>query len=178
MEKKVQNRNQGQALMEFVLGLMVIFSFFFFFIRMSALFAVSNYIHYATFMSARAFSSGSIDPEIRRERAREVLDATVTGKFKSLISAKDEPLIGGGPFFEANPVSDFWNQGVSFPFKAKLSLHPFTPKGQAIEMDLVSESWMPTSPTIQECNAEKASIQNAVGSAGVTGVIVEWDNGC
>ena len=172
MEKKVQNRIQGQALMEFVLGLMVIFSFFFFFIRMSALFAVSNFIHYATFMSARAYSSGSVDSDTREERAREVLDSTVTGKFKSLITAVDEPLIGGGPYFSANQATDFWNQGVSFPFKAKLSLHPFTPKDQAIEMELVSESWMPTNPTRQECLQEKANIRQNTGQE------VEWDNGC
>ena len=173
MEKKVQNRIQGQALMEFVLGLMVVFSFFFFFIRMSALFAIANYIHYATFMAARAYSSGSDLPE---ERAKEVLDATVSGKFKSLISTKDQPLIGGGPYFQVDSKMDFWNQGVSFPFKAKLTMHPFTPKGQAIEMDLVSESWMPSNPTQAECSQLRSSMASKV--VGVTNVVVEWDNGC
>jgi hypothetical protein len=175
MEKKPKNRNQGQALMEFVLGLMVVFSFFFFFIRMSALFAIANYIHYATFMAARAYSSGSDIGDRRTERAQEVLDATVTGKFKSLLTVKDQPLIGGGPLYEADSIKDYWNQGVAYPFKAKLSLHPFTPKGQAIEMDLVSESWMPPNPTQAECKRELQRMQNITG---VTNVVVEWDNGC
>jgi hypothetical protein len=175
MEKKPKNRNQGQALMEFVLGLMVVFSFFFFFIRMSALFAVANYIHYATFMAARAYSSGSDTVDAREERAKEVLDATVTGKFKSLLTVKDQPLIGGGPLYETERILDYWNQGVAYPFKAKLSLHPFTPKGQAIEMDLVSESWMPPNPTQAECRRELQRMQNITG---VTNVVVEWDNGC
>ena len=52
--KKKGNRT-GQALMEFVLGLMIVISFFFFFMKMSATFVVGNFIHYATFMSARAY---------------------------------------------------------------------------------------------------------------------------
>jgi len=177
MEKKKLPHNQGQALMEFVLGLMVIFSFYFFFIRMSTLFAIANYVHYATFMAARAYSSGSLGPDERQLRAKEVLDATVTGKFKSLISSKPESvIIGDGPYYQESGMLDFWNQGVAFPFKAKLSLHPFTPKGKSIEMDLVSESWMPTHATINECEAQKRAMGAATGVSGVTAV--EWDNGC
>jgi Flp pilus assembly protein TadG len=66
--------------MEFVLGLMVVFSFFFFFIRMSALFAIANYIHYATFMAARAYSSGSDTVDAREERAKEVVRAILAAR--------------------------------------------------------------------------------------------------
>jgi hypothetical protein len=173
MEKKENFRNEGQALIEFVLGLMVIFSFFFFFVRMSAIFAVANYIHYATFMSARAYSSGAGKIDDAEEAARRVLDASVTGKFKSILSA-GEPEIGPGAIYEESPSKDFWNQGVVFPFKAKLTLHPFTPKGQAIEMDLASESWMPSNPTREECRNFQSKIKDLTG---VSGVVVEWDNG-
>ena len=162
--------------MEFVLGLLMIFSFFFFFIRMSAIFAVGNYIHYATFMAARAYSSGTQGPDEQELRAKEVLDATVTNRFKSLVRAKsDAATIGGGAYYQEDAIRDFWNQGVSYHFKAKLTLYPITTKGQSIDMDLTSESWMPRNPSVKECEAQRDGLS---ARTGIPGVKVEWDNGC
>jgi hypothetical protein len=173
MKRRIHSSSQGQALIEFVLGLLVIFSFFFFFIRMCAIFAVANYIHYATFMAARAYSSASGNNADREERASEVLDRTVKGKFKSLIRAEAET-VGRGDLYD--DTENFWNQGVSYPFKAKLSLHPFTPKSNAIVMDLVSESWMPTNPGLDEVKKEKDSIKASLQAGGVSNVAVWWDH--
>ncbi len=56
---KCSDQQSGQAIMEFVLSLMVTLSFFFFFLKLSLMFAVGNYFHYATFMGARTYSSAA-----------------------------------------------------------------------------------------------------------------------
>jgi hypothetical protein len=175
---KSKRGEEGQAVIEFVLGLLVIFSFFFFYIRMSALFAIGNYIHYATFMAARAYSSGSKVQDEQIDRATEIMNAKVVGKFKSLVSAGNRKLeVGLGPIYrESNSPADSWNQGVSYNFKAKLSLYPWSKEGQSITMDLTSESWMPRNITEDECEAAKKQMNG--GAISVPNVKVEWDNGC
>ena len=169
------SRNEGQAVIEFVLGLLIVLSFFFFFVRMSAVFAVGNYIHYATFMAARAYSSSSGSEEDQRARAQAYLDATISGKFKSLIRPKGTPLIGPGSFYQELGGAAYWNQGVSYPFTAKLSLFPWSRDGQSILINLVSESWMPRNEPEDDCLTVRGKIEKNLA---VPNAKVWWDNGC
>ncbi len=170
-------KNEGQAVIEFVLGLLIVISFFFFYIRMSALFAVGNYIHYATFMAARAYSSGSTDQSIQEESGRNVLSYMVKGKFKSVIKAKngDGINVGPGPYYQSYGPVEEWNQGASYEFTSKLSLYPWSKEGQSIQVDLTSESWMPREQSETEC---KASIGKVKEFLKIKNIAMEWDNGC
>jgi Flp pilus assembly protein TadG len=111
-------------MIEFILGLMIVISFFFFYVRMSAVFAVGNYIHYATFMAARAYASGTTTRDNQVSNANNVLQASLGGRFKSLIKASGGDgtsitgaTIGPGPYFADPANQDAWNQGVTLANK-------------------------------------------------------------
>ncbi len=173
----------GQAMIEFVLGLMIVISFFFFYVRMCAVFAVSNYIHYATFMASRAYMSAGQSQGDQTDRATNVLSAMVANRFKTIVKAKGgsgTPVgatIGNGPYFDTDPKYDYWNQGVTYSFSSKLSLYPWSKEGQSIMLDLTSESWMPRESADDENAKKMGAIKSALAAAGVANVDVEWDNG-
>jgi len=179
-----QNREKGQAMIEFVFGLMIVISFFFFYVRMCAIFAVGNFVHYATFMAARAYQSSTQTPDEQTQNAASVLKTMLGGRFKTLIKGKGGDgtsipgaTIGAGPYYQQFPTEDYWNQGVTFEYTAKLALYPWSRNGQSIALDLTSESWMPREETTQECTDKKSKIQAALNSnGGISNVIVEWDN--
>lgn len=188
VEQKSEVRTQkahraGQALMEFVLGLLIVISFFFFFMKMSATFVVGNFIHYATFMSARAYMSSSTD---QQGNAEKVLKQMVGGRWKGLIKPDSGAsgsvpggFVGAGPIAQDNLSLDFWNQGVTFAYTSKLSIYPWSKEGQGIDLKLTSESWMPREESVSECNQTKTKVLSAISQGGVSGVVVEWDdNGC
>lgn len=166
-------------MVEFVLGLMITISFFFFYVKMSAVFAIGNYIHYATFMSARALSSSAATEDAQLDSAQAVLESMVMGHFKNIIQARKEAIVlGQGEFSKANPVQDNWGQGVSYPFKAKLSLYPFSNQGQSIEMELTSNSFMPREDSADECLQKKGLIQKYISAKGkLNNIDLYWDNG-
>ncbi len=172
-----QQQEEGQALIEFLLGLMVVISFFFFYIRMCAVFAIGNYIHYATFMAARTLSSSSITADTQQSNAQAIMDAMVTNHFKTFITPVGPANIGPGDFFQTAPLRDNWNQGVSFEFKSKLSLYPWNKSGQSIDLDLTSNSWMPREETSDDCSAKRSKIKGILAGNQVSVTDVEWDNG-
>ncbi|MBC7396092.1 MAG: hypothetical protein H7333_01500 [Bdellovibrionales bacterium] len=171
-------------MIEFVLGLMIVISFFFFYIRMCAVFAIGNYVHYATFMSARAYMSSDSNKEKQKENATAVLQKMVEKRFQSLLSPKDGDgsvkgaTIGNGPYYDESPSQDLWNQGVTFHYTSKLALYPWSRDKQSILLDLTSESWMPREEASDECEKTRATIEGSVGTAIRSDVKVEWDNGC
>jgi Flp pilus assembly protein TadG len=178
MEKKGFSSNAGQSVIEFVLGLMIVISFLFFYVKVSAVFAVGNYIHYATFMAARAFSSSAPTLQDQEDRAREVMSKTVLGKFKSLIAPKegDGLSIGAGQYYTEDPLRQAWNTGVQFAFTSKVGLYPWSRKGQELKLDLVSESWMPRNVTEDEVERQRRKLEG--GSViKIPNLHVEWDNG-
>ena len=172
--------NSGQALIEFVLGLMIVISFFFFYVKMAAVFAVGNYIHYATFMAARALSSGADTPDQQVQNAEAVLQKMLAGRWKPLLKPKDGTSsvpganVGPGPLYQENAAEDNWNQGVTYTYETKISLYPWSKGNQAITLDLTSESWMRREENESECLAKKDKIRTGMR---LPGVQVEWDNG-
>ncbi len=183
---KKESHRAGQALMEFVLGLMVVISFFAFFIKMSATFAIGNYIHYATFMSARAYMSSAKTKGDQQSNAEKVLKSMVGGRWKAIIkpdsnAAGSVPggFVGTGPIAEDSGLAlDNWNQGVTYSYASKLSVYPWNKEGQGIDLKLTSESWMPREESEDECNQTKSKVAAQIGSTGLSNVAVEWDNGC
>jgi hypothetical protein len=136
-------------------------------------------------MAARAYQSSAQNPPAQIANASSVITAMLGSRFKTLIKGKDGDgasipgaTIGPGPYYTEDSVADSWNQGVTFHFTGKLSLYPWSQANQSINLDLQSESWMPREDTTDECNTKKAVTQGILSSAGVTSVVVEWDNGC
>jgi hypothetical protein len=185
-----QKKESGQAIMEFVLSLMIVISFFFFYVKMAAVFAVANYIHYATFMAARAYVSSAGTEELQRGNAEIVLTKMIGSRFKAIVTATDCDAgcpqnamagvkggnVGQGPYAQESSYSNRWNQGVTYSYKAKLSLFPWNRESEALNMKLVSESWMPREPSEEECKEARAKIQTTLASGGRS-VQMEWDNG-
>ena len=164
-------------MIEFLLGLMVMISFFFFYIRMCAVFAIGNYIHYATFMAARTLASSTVSADAQESNAQAIIDKMLTGHFKSFITPVGGAKIGPGEIFQNDPMQDSWNQGVSYEFKAKLAIYPWSGQNQSIQLDLTSNSWMPREEAVQDCYTKKATVTKFINQAGVPNVTVEWDNG-
>ena len=160
----------GQALTEFILGMMILISFSFFFIKMAAVFAIGNYIHYATFMGARSYMASHDKVSTQEESAQQVMKDMVGGRWKGLIKPKNgSGKVGPGQIFQDEPLN-YWNQGVSFPYTATLSLYPWNKQGQSVKMELVSESWMAREETTEECR------KKAVEVKGISGAMeVQWD---
>lgn len=172
--------------MEFVLGIMVVISFFAFFIKLSATFVIGNYIHYATFMAARAYMSSANSQSDQQSNAEKVLRKMVNDRWKSMIKPDAESsggvpggFVGSGPYAVENPVAHFWNQGVTYGFTSKLSIYPWSKDGQSIELKLKSESWMPREQSVAECIQTKSKVVESISQAGINNAMVEWDeNGC
>ncbi len=165
-------------MIEFVLGLMIVISFLAFYVKFSALFAVGNYIHYATFMAARAYSSSAPTRQDQEDRARQVMSRSVIGKFKALLAPKgdDGVSIGEGPYYQEDPGVQGWNTGVTYAFTSRIGLYPWSQKGQDLKLDLVSESWMPRNVTEAEVEQQRKRLEG--GSViKIPQVQVEWDNG-
>jgi hypothetical protein len=171
MERLGVKDDSGQALMEFILSMIFAMSFFFFFLKMSAAFAIANYVHYATFMAARAYSASAPTLSDQQARGEAVLSKMVKGRFKGLLQASGAGIyVGEGPYFDEGP-QNHWNQGATYSFKVKLSLYPWSMNRDSILMDLTSESWMPRSVSVKECLDMKKQISIPPDA------VQEWDNG-
>ena len=185
-----KKNESGQALTEFLLGLMIVISFFFFYVKMAAVLAIGNYIHYATFMAARAYVSSAGSEEIQRTSAESVLKAMIGTRYRAVAPGMEcesgcpqnsangtvGGRIGGGPYFQDSAEKNRWNQGVTYSYKAKLSLFPFSRENESLTMKLTSESWFPREESEEETKEARGKIASLLSSKG-QGIQVEWDNG-
>lgn len=171
---------QGQAIMEFLLGLLMVISFFFFYVKLAAVFAIGNYIHYATFMSARAYVSSAASEADQKSNAQAVIESMLVGRWKHLLQPKEGNevkglTIGQGNFYGDDPYGNYWNQGVTYHFQSKLSLYPWNRNQGAppILLDLTSESWLGREQSTDECKGKtKAKIKTLIRDADIY-----WENG-
>jgi hypothetical protein len=195
-QTSILNDVQGQSTIEFALTMMLFLSFTLFYFQISMVFAFGSYVHYATFMSARAYLAGG--PEDQSEQASRARDVIVAMLKKSTgQSGVDKfPFIakgsgGGDPVgFEVNPPSQFnfddpaysWMQGVRYTFTSRLFMIPMVGssgsnnsstsnnKTSVNAVTLTSESWLGREPGYADC-------QNFMGAGnGGSGWI--FDNGC
>ncbi len=167
--------------------LAVLISFFMFFVKLSCTMVVANYVHYATFMAARAYQSSEINPDQQLQNAEAVLKETLGNRFKSII--RPDPgakglaeqstgvpggNVGSGPILlQEDALRYQWNQGVTYAFKALLGFFPFVSargENQTITISLVSESWAGRETTVEECLNRKKQM-------GAVAPLLEWDNG-
>jgi hypothetical protein len=174
----------GQSTVEFALTLLLLMAFVLFYLQTAMMMAFGNYVHYATFMSARALYAAGPDPQDQEARAREVLVRMV--KRRNSPGIDRLPMIAKGegqgdvPGAKFSPPSQFnpvdpkssWMQGVRYTFRSRLFLMPMGGGGKgaaakaANSVPLTSESWLGREPSYREC-------QDAMDKAG--GI---FDNGC
>mgnify|MGYP000331888638 CR=1 FL=1 len=177
---------KGQSTLEFALTMILLLAFMLFYFQLTMVFAFGNYVHYATFMSARAYLSAGSDISDQRTRARDVIvqmlkrSAGQAGvdKFPSLAKGSG----GGDPGgFQVDPPSQYsptdstlsWMQGVRYTFRSKLFVLPMAGSGKAgassgdtqNAVTLTSESWLGRDPSDDECRSD-------MGKKGIL------DNGC
>lgn len=181
-QQRLIGEEDGQSTIEFALAVSMSIAFVFFFVHLSMLMAFGNFVHYATFMSARTLQSASESNEDQTERAREVAIRLLKksigqpGMDKYPFIARGE---GGSdvPGLILGPASDFdrkeadlsWKEGVRYRFKTKIIPVPLTTGvGRDNELTLTSESWLGREPSTLECEME---LGKKLG--GVT-----FDNGC
>ncbi len=168
--RKNNQAESGQAILEFVLAMFFMFSVLLFTIQLTLFMAFGNYIQYSTFMAARAFQSGGLNPGDQVTRAQNVLNQTVkkggTDRLSSVVTGQT-PDIGPGSIFDRDSLDSSWQEGVRYDFKGRLfimSLGPIRVPATTGEVELTSEAWLGREPTWQDC-------MNQMG----TGKI---DNGC
>ncbi len=187
-------RQEGQSTIEFVLGLILLLSFLFFYFHIAMVFAFGNYVHYVTFMAARAYLSASTSQSDQRQRAVAVIQATVkyNGASDRLPSIAKGYAGNGGTYSDDNVVglaisnppqflpsvkAVSWLEGVRYQFQSRIFLIPFMGFGSAASQDpsnsqntnmvnLVSESWLSRESSFEECQ-EVMRLQHGI-----------YDNGC
>jgi hypothetical protein len=171
------DENLGQATVEFALTMILFFSFFLFFFQLTMTFAFGNFVHYATFMSARAYLSAGKDKDDQSKRARDVI-VQMLKKSVGASGVDRLPFIGRGVggtdpggFEILNGQTDApWMVGVRYTFKSKLMMIPMggtgSSRGAVNSVTLTSESFLGREPTSDEC----------VQSMSTRGYL--FDNGC
>ncbi len=172
--------NAGQSTVEFALTLILLISFLFFFFQLSMVFAFGSYVHYATFMSARAYLSAGTDLDDQKTRAKYVLVGMLK-KSQGQSGIDKFPSIGKGvegdpPGFKVDPPNQYkatdenysWLQGVRYTFRSRLFMIPLAGLGAAGSAEsggsvnsvtLTSESWLGREPAWDECEQDMANNQ-------------------
>ncbi len=178
--KSVMNSESGQAMIEFVLTVFLLFALIFFFIQLSLILSFGNYTQYAVFMSSRAYLSAGQTREDQEERAQSVIVQTVKGglgragqdRFPSIAEGVGGAIpkgaeIGSSQNFNRDDINLSWMQGVRYTFRSRIFLLPVgrgTSTPNAGFLTLTSESWLGRDPTTSEC-------ESVMGSK-------LYDNGC
>lgn len=179
----ILREEEGQSTVEFALTMILLLAYILFFFQLSMVFSFGNYVHYATFMSARAYLASSADRGDQRSRARDVI-VQMLKKSAGQAGVDKFPSIGRGVGggdpggFQVDPPASYvpdnqdfsWMQGVRYTFKSKLFLLPLSGAGKTSDsvnsITLTSESWLGRERAEDECRADMGA--------------QEWifDNGC
>ena len=187
---------EGQATTEFALTLILIMAFILFFVQFSLVMAWGNYVHYATFMSARAYLSAGPTDEDQEQRAEAVAIRMLK---RSGETGRDRyPVIGEGvsendtgasqvtglfvkepdDYYDRKSKNSSWMEGVRYTFRSKVFMMPLagssrspsgtgaTKKDATNSVTLTSESWLGKDPSAESCRAYMQKVKGLV------------DNGC
>ncbi len=185
-----QAQQEGQSVVEFTLAVSFFLAFMIFSFRMTLLFSFGSFVHYATFMAARAYLSAGPNQQDQEQRASHVLSVTVKNgqadRFAWLARGANQgvsdirgAVIGRSQQFIATDSKFSWMQGVTYSFTSNLFLIPLTANGQGPSsapagaqnqtLSLRSESWLGREPTTSECIQFMTTTSTQPW---------EYDNGC
>lgn len=175
----------GQAVIEFVLSLMFIMGLVVFIVNLAFNFAVGNFVHYATYMSARTLLASNESEVAQVETASKVLSTMMRGgtRFSGWITPVNGfgsgTSIAGAKIiskpsqygFDDDKRATSWISGVLYQFDMKMFLGPISgTKGS--KLTLTSESWLGREESTEEC------LKTLVKTQGVSETEVHIDNGC
>lgn len=127
-------REAGQSTLEFTLTLLLMFGFFFFYFRLTTVFAFGNFVHYAVYMSARAYLAAGFDQKEQEQRASSVIEGLLMGNAgeRYAMFGKGIEVPGGNgsstiPGLAIGATDQFkpsrlpgWSQGVRYRFQSKI----------------------------------------------------------
>ena len=181
--RDLKKNESGQATIEFVLASIFLFGFILFFLQLSLAFAVGNYIHYATFMAARAYLAGGPNQEDQIARGTAVMNQMLKRGNRDRFGFAAQGVEGPDTWFKAEEnyePSSSWQRGVRYKFRSRVLLVPLAgsprrgaggnsgngPAGRN-EVELTSESWLGREPTTSECERNIGRNEH-----------VKIDNGC
>lgn len=177
-----RKQESGQSTVEFALTLVLLMSIILFFLQLTLIFGYGNYVHYATFMAARAYLSSGPDQDDQATRAKDVLNQMLTQGGQDGGAARwgfigqgtggTDPIgaeIGASqnPPFSATDRNLSWLQGVRYTFRSRLFVLPMGRANAASSaniLTLTSESWLGREPSFSECTQDMAGR--------------DYDNGC
>jgi len=162
-----RRRESGQSTIEFALTMTLLMGFVLFFVHLAFLFAYGNLVHYATFMSARAYLSAGEDPEGQVKRAQTVIIRLLkrsevnpgVEKYQFVAKGVEGEEIPGMYYSPKAPYDGkdrgfSWLQGIRYKFRATLPMIPLsTGNGGANSLTLTSESWLGREKTRVEVNS-------------------------
>lgn len=187
---------EGQSTLEFTLTLILAFALVSFYFRLTTVFAFGNFVHYAVYMTARAYLAAGPSEAEQRQRAEGVAEDIFLGvsgaqKYKRFgegvasIGASSVPglVVGAASYFAPNRL-DGWSRGATYTFKSQLFMIPLVPsraganRGLASggannqEIELTAESFLGREPSTDEC----VRVLGSMGKPGKATAL--YDNGC
>jgi hypothetical protein len=187
---------KGQSTIEFALTMILLMAFTLFYVQISLAFSFGSFVHYATFMSARALLASGPNQSDQYARAKQVIIYTLKksegepglDKFPSIAKAfgqGDLPgyIAGPGKQFQSTDISYSWMLGVQYKFRSKVFLLPLgkskttasnpTSRVPANTLELTAESWLGMEASDSDCREQMSKGSSQSGGGG-------WrtDNGC
>lgn len=170
--KNRQNQG-GQAAVEFLISMVVIFFFLFFYLSLCVLMVASEYIDYATFMAARTFKAAYFDRSEQENNARRVFNNYVNR------------IEGIARNFDLQPVqldpSDEQTWGLVASYDIDLFYLPplFVPGERVSTIRLTSEAHLGRDPGFDECRNYFRTFLQTLSVGNVEQLIDDMeDNGC
>jgi hypothetical protein len=167
---RLKKNQKGQSVVEFLFTSLFFIGFFWFFVRLSLVFAFGNYLHYATFMSARALLSASKPASGNAHLAQNAIDTIkqMLSMGSSSHSAFEFIAIADPSFTDSSGIDGLkvdnpsqykpdltsfsWLQGIRYQIKAVLPLmFFFSNKKNPLNLVLTSESWLGKEPSVSDC---------------------------
>ncbi len=170
---KRKKSERGQAAIEFIAISVVLFFFLLFFLSVSILLVVSDYVEYATFMAARTYKAGASSEAKQREKAQLVFD-TYFNKIQGIARRPNLEFIRT----DQNSVR---TEGLLSSYDIDLFYLPpvfIGGNGSPSRIRLSSEAHLGREPSFTECRAFFQSFGSRMGITGQGLIEMMEDNGC
>jgi hypothetical protein len=164
MKKRRKKNQRGQAIIEFVLVFMILMAMIFVVVQMAWGLAFGHYVHYSTYMAARAYLSAGKTKQDQADAAKKVLEFMVKKGPKDIFpfiakarEGEERDVQGGaedvkGAFIGMHPKAEgqegsrffSWAEGVQYNFQVPLYLFPLgfmkNDKGKTVELTKGSDT--------------------------------------